>query len=505
MHALLLEIQHIQTLVQSPTTYSTFRCGFDLVDAYAQHCELMASGSDAEQLPLSADVDSVAAISAEAAAYLARLTRELEALETTQTALLHSHHATSTALADARAYNAVAPILDQLPEYLAKAARLKALMATQRTQVDRLLSRAEEVAAAKKRNAARMRARWEEEREKDKMLAARVVGSSSSADGNGAAGVGGAGGYEQVVQQQRPSTPVESGRGSLSPVVSAAAAASKTVVKRKKKARQAEIEEFRMSVHTCSQFVAYRNSGLLSAEVTTLGHLDVLIYLCPNCHRLWDMGDPRLAIIPKNVELFIRWEEAEAEAGIPVSQRSVPSCNDYDGGYAWYYLNDKSLPNYLQMPAQADRRNVNTKASPTALILKAGKAVGFPLRQPEGHGIPCDVRSQLCQLFNLWERPPPISKPLPIPMTETQPGPSGPNKGCSPTDDDEPSGGKAGKRGTEIRSVGKRRRTRARTAAPQGEAEDDFLQEQISLEEDLEQDFLFGPYMTAAKVMERLG
>ncbi|KAK6358882.1 hypothetical protein TWF696_000062 [Orbilia brochopaga] len=196
----------------------------------------MASASDSEQPPLSADVDSVAAISAEAAAYLSRLTKELEILETTQTTLLHSHHATSTALADAPAYNAVAPILEQLPDYLAKAARLKTLMTTQRAQVDRLLVRAEEVRAAKRRNAEKMRQRWEEEREKDKALAARVVGSTGAdvhvvKSGNGDAVAAGI---------QRPGTPLEvAGPSSAPPVVTAA---PKAMVKRKKKARQAEIE-----------------------------------------------------------------------------------------------------------------------------------------------------------------------------------------------------------------------------------------------------------------------
>ncbi|KAF3906979.1 hypothetical protein ABW21_db0203053 [Orbilia brochopaga] len=199
----------------------------------------MASASDPEQPPLSADAESIAAISAEAAAYLSRLTRELEALETTQTALLHSHHATSTALADTHAYNTVAPVLEQLPEYLAKAARLKTLMATQRAQVDRLMVRAEEIRATKRRNAAKMRQRWEVEREKDKALAARVVGSTAAATNVVKSGNGSAAGGD-AAQMQRPETPLDvPGPSSTPPITSTT---TKAVVKRKKKARQAEIE-----------------------------------------------------------------------------------------------------------------------------------------------------------------------------------------------------------------------------------------------------------------------
>ncbi|KAK6349661.1 hypothetical protein TWF696_005940 [Orbilia brochopaga] len=262
--------------------------------------------------------------------------------------------------------------------------------------------------------------------------------------------------------------------------------------------------------HDRERFIGYQNAGLLPADVTSLGHLDVLIYLCSNCHGLWDSDDPRLVIIPKNIEFFIQWEEAdyrrreaEANVGNPPPQRTVPRRDDYDGGYAWYYLSDRRLPSYLQMLAQANRCNVDTKASPTALILKAGKAIGFPLRQPDGHGISHDVRAQLCQLFNLWERPPPMSEHASILTTETQTGPSDLKKDRSPTDDDEPGGSKIGRRGEENPSEGKRRRTGSQNASQQDEAEDDSLRGVESWEK--EQDFLFGPHMTAAKIMERLG
>ncbi|EWC45871.1 hypothetical protein DRE_04878 [Drechslerella stenobrocha 248] len=169
------------------------------------------------------EVDSVAAVTAEAAAYLARLSKELEALETTQTALLHSHHATSAALADSPAYNAVAPTMDRLPEYIATAARLKALMTTQQAQVDRLLRRSEQARALKARNEARMRQRWGEERVRDKALAARVVSASTASTAAA----------EDITEAPHPS---EASTPSIGITV------AKVMVTRKKKARQAEIE-----------------------------------------------------------------------------------------------------------------------------------------------------------------------------------------------------------------------------------------------------------------------
>ncbi|KAF3922195.1 hypothetical protein ABW21_db0207398 [Orbilia brochopaga] len=63
--------------------------------------------------------------------------------------------------------------------------------------------------------------------------------------------------------------------------------------------------------HDRERFITYKNAGLLSADVTTPGHLDLLINLCPNCHRLWDMDDPRLTILPRDVDFFIHWEERD--------------------------------------------------------------------------------------------------------------------------------------------------------------------------------------------------
>ncbi|KAK6499622.1 hypothetical protein TWF481_009987 [Arthrobotrys musiformis] len=238
------------------------------------------SQAEPSAAPLSADLETLTSVYSEAAAYLAKLTAQLEELETTQTTLLHSYHATSTALADMRGYNAVAPTMELLPIYTAKVARLKQLMVQQRQTVDRMKVRAEEVRKVKASNHERLKKRWEEERERDKGLTARMVGTVGArvAVGSTAStketeklvvapvgrvlvereGTGGSviepsssssslmpasrierqvGGYQEL--HRGSETPIDIPRPSTPPTMTVV---TKTVVKRKKKARQAEIE-----------------------------------------------------------------------------------------------------------------------------------------------------------------------------------------------------------------------------------------------------------------------
>ncbi|KAK6347643.1 hypothetical protein TWF718_005482 [Orbilia javanica] len=225
--------------------------------------------------PLSADLETLTSVYSEAAAYLAKLTAQLEELETTQTTLLHSYHATSTALADIRGYNAVAPVMELLPVYTAKVARLKQLMVQQRQTVDRMKIRAEDIKKVKASNHERLKKRWEEEKERDKGLAAKMVGAvgvktnvgggASAKEGGGmatevhnvvvdrdrsrvaetstsslmsASRVERQAGYQEAAQG--PDTAVDAPEPSIPPTT--AVVVTKTVVKRKKKARQAEIE-----------------------------------------------------------------------------------------------------------------------------------------------------------------------------------------------------------------------------------------------------------------------
>ncbi|KAK6518891.1 hypothetical protein TWF281_003582 [Arthrobotrys megalospora] len=219
--------------------------------------------------PLSADLEALTSVYSEATAYLAKLTAQLEELETTQTTLLHSYHATSTALADIRGYNAVAPAMELLPIYTAKVARLKQLMVQQRQTVDRMKARAEEVRRVKATNHERLRKRWEEERERDKGLAARMVGvvegrksvggtvkeetvakfvvekevSRVMAEPSSSSSTAVVPRIERQVEQQEvyqgPEAPPDAPGPSTPPT---ATVVTKTVVKRRKKARQAEIE-----------------------------------------------------------------------------------------------------------------------------------------------------------------------------------------------------------------------------------------------------------------------
>ncbi|EPS35715.1 hypothetical protein H072_10828 [Dactylellina haptotyla CBS 200.50] len=204
------------------------------------------------------DTNSLASVHADAAAYLAKLSAQLEALETSQTALLHSYHATSNALADIRSYNTVAPVMELLPTYTAKVAKLKQVMTQQKVQLERMRVKVEEVRKVKKQNAEMMKKRWEEEKEWDKGLAAKMVDSSTTVDvrsgivlpgtgGNGEAetGKGKKSVREQLppLQPVRPEDLVETPLETPGPSTSGSTAAvTKTVVKRKKKARQAEIE-----------------------------------------------------------------------------------------------------------------------------------------------------------------------------------------------------------------------------------------------------------------------
>ncbi|KAF3187750.1 hypothetical protein TWF225_003989 [Orbilia oligospora] len=228
--------------------------------------------AESSAVPLSSDLETLTSVYSEAAAYLAKLTAQLAELETTQTTLLHSYHATSTALADIRGYNAVAPAMELLPVYTAKVAQLKQLMGQQRQAVDRMKVRAEEIRKVKAGNHERLKKRWEEERERDKGLTARMVGAVGMKTGV----VNSTGGKEEepvvavgkvltgngkvpkpsssssssmpasrierqleVQGYQGPGTSVDAPEPSIPPTI---AVATKTVVKRKKKARQAEIE-----------------------------------------------------------------------------------------------------------------------------------------------------------------------------------------------------------------------------------------------------------------------
>ncbi|KAK6334293.1 hypothetical protein TWF730_003507 [Orbilia blumenaviensis] len=243
----------------------------------------MASSSsrpDEPPAPLSADLETLTSVYSEVAAYLAKLTAQLEELETTQTTLIHSYHATSRALADIRGYNAVAPTMELLPTYTAKAARLKQLMIQQRQTVDRMKVKAEEVRKVKAANYERLKRRWEEERERDKGLAARMVGVVGGKGSVGGSAAGSKEEEEEAVVAKATGGTESSGNGkvpepssstttmvsrierqlehqkvphgseaagpSTPPIASTSTTTTtvvaKTVVKRKKKARQAEIE-----------------------------------------------------------------------------------------------------------------------------------------------------------------------------------------------------------------------------------------------------------------------
>ncbi|KAK6355071.1 hypothetical protein TWF696_004196 [Orbilia brochopaga] len=159
------------------------------------------------------------------------------------------------------------------------------------------------------------------------------------------------------------------------------------------------------------RFTSYKNAGLLPQDLDTVDDIHNLLYLCLTCRAKYTHRDPRLIILPKNLEFFIHWEiddyrARENHAAITGhwNARKSPKATEYKDGYRFYVLTDGTAPLALRTRLHQNDVNVRTGAAPTALILHAGKGMGAPLPGPPGYGMPDTVRTQLARLFNLWQR-----------------------------------------------------------------------------------------------------
>jgi hypothetical protein len=175
-----------------------------------------------------------------ASAALASLTTQLSMLESRQSALLHSMSLTSQTLSHLPAYTAIAPVLSQIPEYTARLARVKRVMAQQQRDVDALKRRALEAGRKRRENLARKREREREEAEKDRgVLRARVVGIDVPSP------IPTPVGSAVISRTASPAvawSPVTASEEEASSASGQGVQGAVRVVKKKKKARKAEIQ-----------------------------------------------------------------------------------------------------------------------------------------------------------------------------------------------------------------------------------------------------------------------
>ncbi|KAK6508235.1 hypothetical protein TWF506_010332 [Arthrobotrys conoides] len=167
------------------------------------------------------------------------------------------------------------------------------------------------------------------------------------------------------------------------------------------------------------RFQSFKQCGYLPDAFGELDDIENLIWTCPSCAEFFDNPYPTIVILPKNIDFFILWEHRdyerrtqEAESGAVVSARTVPEHDDYKGLYKIYVLTHdlSTIPEELRMRIETDERDLYTEASPTALILHAGRVLGMPLMFPRGYGMSIPVKQKLLELFILWQRRPPGSE-----------------------------------------------------------------------------------------------
>ncbi|KAK6512130.1 hypothetical protein TWF481_001022 [Arthrobotrys musiformis] len=163
-------------------------------------------------------------------------------------------------------------------------------------------------------------------------------------------------------------------------------------------------------------FETYKKSGYIPDPLSKLDDIENLLPTCPNCASLFDTPRPSILLLPQNLDFFILWEHRDYERRTQEfnksnvsSERTVPEYDDYNGSYKLYVLtNDpETIHEGLRIKIEDGERRIYTEASPTALILHAGRAMGIPEVHPRGYGIPIHIRQKLVELFNLWERLPP--------------------------------------------------------------------------------------------------
>ncbi|KAK6348922.1 hypothetical protein TWF730_009683 [Orbilia blumenaviensis] len=167
-----------------------------------------------------------------------------------------------------------------------------------------------------------------------------------------------------------------------------------------------------------ARFESFRKAGYLPDALARSDDFENLLWTCPDCHRRFDNPYPTLLVLPTNLDFFVLWEhrdyerrtqEAKAGPDAFVSARTVPEHDDYKGPYRFHVLTDDptSIPDKLRKRLENEYTELYTEASPTALILHAGRAMGVPMTYEKKYGMSLAVRYKLIELFRLWERPPP--------------------------------------------------------------------------------------------------
>ncbi|KAK6526837.1 hypothetical protein TWF281_010034 [Arthrobotrys megalospora] len=169
-----------------------------------------------------------------------------------------------------------------------------------------------------------------------------------------------------------------------------------------------------------NRFQSFKRAGYLPDPLNKLDDIENFLWTCPSCAELFDNPFPTIVILPRELEFFNLWEHRdferrnyEARSGATVSPRTVPEHDDYNGKCKFYVLTDDptTLPGKLRERVENGDTGLYTEASPTALILHAGRAMGIPMPCPIKYGLPKELRKKLFELFILWERPSPANGP----------------------------------------------------------------------------------------------
>jgi hypothetical protein len=115
-------------------------------------------------------------------------------------------------------------------------------------------------------------------------------------------------------------------------------------------------------------------------------------------------------VLPEHLEFFINWEEQDykrreeqaAREGIAIP-RTVPSSDDYAGGFVPYFFHPTK---WMVPPANTTVFPKKYLGAPTAVILKAALAAfqPFPKDQQLGIGIQDSVTFKLYTLLSLYKR-----------------------------------------------------------------------------------------------------
>ena len=187
---------------------------------------------------------------------------------------------------------------------------------------------------------------------------------------------------------------------------------------------------------------------ILPPHLTSLGHVENLIFLCPLCHHGFDHSPPFWIVAPKDptIQMYILHERADYSARESAARRGIslprtlPQVDRTTVQYQVYILNGEWVEGRPFVPIHAPRGWLGHLIP---AIIKACAGIAMPSVIVRVHcragneveiGIPERVRSKLMQLVNLWSRPDPV-------VRVARTGPGGPSVGPS----DRSVGGRGGR------------------------------------------------------------